>query len=276
MNRRQFCHGVAVAAGGLALDSTRLPARPADNLGKIGIQLYSVRDLFEVDPPGTLKQLALIGYQEVELAGLGRRSAVEIKTALDKANIQAPSSHVPLENLGSNLSLAIDNAKILENKYLVCPWLDDGMRTIAGYRHAATLLNQAGDVARRSGITVAYHNHDFEFASLSGTTGYDILLAETDPDAVKFEMDLYWIRKGGGNPLAYFEKWPGRFPLVHVKDMGPNGEMVDVGAGVTDWVAIFSKASQAGIKHYFVEHDNPPSPIAFARASYDYLHALKW
>ncbi|HSE44099.1 MAG TPA: sugar phosphate isomerase/epimerase [Gemmatimonadales bacterium] len=260
----------------MALPSTRLAAHSADSLGKIGIQLYSVRELFEVDPSGTLRQLALIGYQEVELAGLGGRPAVEIKAALDKAKIQAPSSHVPLESLGSNLSLTIDNAKILENKYLVCPWLDDGMRTVAGYRHAATLLNQAGNLSRRSGITVAYHNHDFEFAGLSGTTGYDILLAETDPDAVKFEMDLYWIRKGGGNPLAYFEKWPGRFPMVHVKDMGPNGEMVDVGAGVTDWAAIFSKASQAGIKHYFVEHDNPPSPIAFARASYDYLHALKW
>jgi sugar phosphate isomerase/epimerase len=276
MNRRQFCHGVAVAAGGLGLPSTRLPARPADRLGKIGIQLYSVRDLFEVDPPGTLKQLALIGYQEVELAGLGQRSGAEIKAAMDKANIQAPSSHVPFERLRSSLSLVITDAKTLENKYIVCPWLDDAMRTVAGYRQAASVLSQAGKVARRSGITVAYHNHDFEFADLGGTTGYDILLAETDPEAVMFEMDLYWIRKGGGHPLAYFEKWPGRFPLVHVKDMGPDGEMVDVGAGVTDWVAIFSKSSQAGIKHYFVEHDNPPSPIAFARASYDYLHALKW
>ncbi|HEU5154443.1 MAG TPA: sugar phosphate isomerase/epimerase family protein [Gemmatimonadales bacterium] len=276
MNRREFCRGAASATGALAISSHLLDALPADGVETIGIQLYSVRDIFAADPPGTLKQLAQIGYKEVELAGFGQHSIEEIKAAIQKAGLRAPSSHVPLENLRNNLSEVIANAKMLGNSYVVCPWLDQEMRSRDGYRQAAALLNQAGQVTRQSGITLAYHNHDFEFAVLGGTIGYDILLEETDPEVVKFEMDLYWIRKGGGDPLAYFEKWPNRFHLVHVKDMGRNGEMVNVGAGVIKWEAIFSKSSRAGIEHYFVEHDNPPSPIAFARASYDYLHALKW
>ena len=121
----------------------------------------------------------------------------------------------------------------------------------------------------------AYHNHDFEFAKLpSGEMGYDILCKECDPKSVKLEMDLFWITKGGQDPLAYFAKYPGRFPLVHVKDMSGSGQIVNVGEGRIDWNRIFAKRREAGIEHFFVERDNPTSPIADIKVSYDYLSKL--
>jgi sugar phosphate isomerase/epimerase len=103
---------------------------------------------------------------------------------------------------------------------------------------------------------------------------YDILLESTDPSVVEFELDLYWITDGGGDPLAYFARWPGRFPLVHIKDKAADGRMVDVGAGRIDWKAILHRRKEAGIRHYFVEHDDPPDPFASVAASFDYLNRL--
>jgi sugar phosphate isomerase/epimerase len=277
MRRREFCRTVLAGAGALAVPRAAAPSfAAADSLGRIGIQLYSVRELFAVDPVGTLKQLAGMGYQEVELGKWDTRTVTDMRNALDKSNMKAPSAHVPIEMLRENLSLVSGNAKILGVKYVVCPSLPDELQTIGGYKQVAPILSQAGNVLRRSGITLAYHNHEYEFKDQDGQKGYDILLDESDKDVVKMELDIFWARKGGVDPLDYFKRYPGRFPLIHVKDMAADGSMVDVGAGVIDWKSIFRHADQAGIKHYFVEHDDPPSPMGFARASYDYLRGLRW
>ena len=149
-------------------------------------------------------------------------------------------------------------------------------RTADGYKRVAELFNRAGAEARKAGLRFAYHNHDFEFAAVDDRIPYDVLLAETDPAAVEFEMDLYWVTHGGGDPLAYFARHPGRFPLVHVKDMDAARGMVDVGKGVIGWKQIFARRDQAGIRHYFVEHDQPPDPFASIRASYEYLKRLEF
>ena len=139
------------------------------------------------------------------------------------------------------------------------------------------MLNQAGNVARRARIIwLPYHNQDYDFADIDGLRGYDILLEETDPEVVKLEMDLYWITKGGGDPLAYFAKYPGRFHLLHLKDMAKDGSMVSVGTGTLDWKAILSASGKAGVRHYFAELDDPVNPISFARASYDFLREIRW
>ena len=117
------------------------------------------------------------------------------------------------------------------HKYLVCAWINDEDRSLDGYRKVGEEFTRAAETARKAGIEFAYHNHSYEFVPLSGQLPYDILLAASDPALVKFEMDLFWITKGGGDPLAYFAKYPGRFPLVHVKDMTADGRMVDVGRG---------------------------------------------
>jgi len=143
-------------------------------------------------------------------------------------------------------------------------------------------LNRAGEACRQRGMQMAYHNHDFEFADLGGgRTGYDILLAESDPALVQMELDLYWATKAGRDPVALFAAHPGRFPLCHVKDMRePRGAqtMAPVGEGGIDFARIFAQAEQAGLRHYFVEHDNaaeyPGGPLASVRTSYGALRRL--
>lgn len=274
-SRRRFIQQLAAAA-------TVLPGAIAwgpgiaGRLDRIGIQLYSVRDLFLADMPGTLAQLRDIGYEEVELAGWGEHSITAVKAALFKTGMKCPSAHVSLERLRESLSEVLDQAKALDLDYIVCPWIEEEFRNPAGYRQVAAMLNQAGNVAGRTGRTVAYHNQAYDFADLGGTTGFDILIKETDPEVVKLELDVYWIRKGGGDPLFYLEKHRSRFRLMHIKDMAVDGSMADVGAGTIDWKAVLAAANHAGVQHYFVEHDEPLNPMGFAQSSYTWLHRLRW
>ena len=143
----------------------------------------------------------------------------------------------------------------------------------------AALFNKAGEASRARQIQFAYHNHEFEFVPIEGTIGYDVLLAETDPALVQLEMDLYWITRGGKDPLDYFGKYPGRFPLLHVKDMTspPTRGFADLGTGIIDFKRIFRRAKQAGVKHYFYEQDETPGPpLESARAGFDYLKNLRF
>jgi len=140
----------------------------------------------------------------------------------------------------------------------------------------AEVFNRLGRQARAVGLRFGYHNHAFEMTPMDGQVPYDVLLQNTDADDVCFEMDLYWTVDGGQNPLAYFARYPGRFPLVHVKDRTANGQMVDVGAGTIEWEAIFAHRKEAGIRHAFVEHDEPADPFGSLAASYAYLRALRF
>ncbi|HEX7051851.1 MAG TPA: sugar phosphate isomerase/epimerase [Longimicrobiales bacterium] len=249
----------------------------ADRLGAIGIQLYTVRDLMARDVEGTLAALARIGYREVEFAGLHGRSAREMRAILDRLELTAPAGHVSLAEVRDDLDRVLDDAATLGQDYVVCPYLDVAYRSRDGIKRAAEIFNRAGAAARGVGLGFAYHNHDFEFEPLpDGTLPYDLLLAETDPALVRMEMDLFWITKGGGDPLAYFARHAGRFPLVHVKDLSADGAMVNVGEGTIDFAKIFARAEQAGIRHYFVEHDQPAAPLDDARVSYTYLRRLEF
>jgi len=161
----------------------------------------------------------------------------------------------------------------------VIAWIPAEERhTLDDYKRWAERLNRAATEAKAAGLQFAYHNHDFEFVPLDGKLPYDVLLTETDPKLVQLEMDLYWIVKGGQDPLAYFARWPGRLPMVHVKDSAgpPDHRMVEVGAGKIDFKKIFAQSDQAGIRHYFVEHDEPADPFASIRASCEYLKRLEF
>jgi sugar phosphate isomerase/epimerase len=242
----------------------------------IGLQLYTVRDLMQKDVKYTLQQVAGVGYREVEFAGLFDKNAKTVAKWLGENKLTSPSSHIPLDRLKNSLQGVVDECQTLGNGLIVCPWIDESLRKSADDWHKiAADLNKIGEQLSRMGLRFAYHNHDFEFKKLaSGEMGYDILLKECDPKFVKMEMDLYWITKGGQDPLAYFAKWPGRFPLVHVKDMTGSGEITNVGKGTIDWNRIFAKRREAGIEHFYVERDNPTSPIDDIKVSYDYLSRL--
>jgi sugar phosphate isomerase/epimerase len=295
IDRRTFI-GSAVAAGGTAFLSNKL-AWGADEgehkLGNIGVQLYSVRWQMKRDFEGTLAKVAAIGYKEVEFAGYFNHSPQDIRVAIDRLGLTSPACHVQWDMLEPNKWLEqIDSAKIIGQDYIVCPWIPEKIRRKPeGWTRVAEVFNRAGETSKKSGVQFAYHNHWFEFLPVNGKLPYDFLLENCDPDLVKMELDLCWITVGGGDPLKYFDKYPGRFPLVHLKDVkslpkvSASGkqnfgdsmkEMTEVGSGIIDWKRIFAKSERAGIKHYIVEHDKPAHPFESIQTSYEYLRQLRW
>ncbi|MGQ0704107.1 MAG: sugar phosphate isomerase/epimerase family protein [Gemmatimonadales bacterium] len=249
-------------------------------LDRIGIQLYTVRREFARDPEATLARVSEIGFREVEFVGYPPGTPQEIRQLLERYRLQAPSSHVGLRAADAEWERTLDTAGAIGQRYVVVAGISPTERRSAdGWKRIAARFNQAGEAARKRGLQFCYHNHDFEFESLDGMVPYDLLLAETDAALVRLELDLYWITKGGRDPLDYFAKWPGRFPLVHVKDMDgtPRRFFTEVGKGTIDFARIFRRANRGGIQHYFYEQDETSgSPFESARASYDYLRTLRY
>lgn len=282
MHRRTFLQTSAAFAGGalgalafgpdVALGAGR-PAIPA----KISVQLYSLRSIFPNDFVGVLEALRMMGYEEVEFAGLHERDPAVVKAVLDDVGLAAPSAHVPIEAFEADTDAALAMARTLGHRYVIVPWLAENRRqSVDDYARFAAVLNRTGERARAQGMQLAYHNHDFEFNTFGGPrSGYDVLLAETDPALVAFQMDLFWVVTAGKDPVAIFEQHPGRFPLVHVKDRTAGGQMANVGEGAIDFRRIFAASERAGIRHAVIEHDNPTDPLAFARTSITNLRAMR-
>jgi sugar phosphate isomerase/epimerase len=282
MGRRRFLGMFAAAGvGGIALagcSPARSVAAGSQRLDRIGVQLYTVRDRLRQDVPGTIREVAAIGYREVEPHDLFGLSAAEFRALLDANGLVTPAGHVPISAVRDDLDATLAAAGTLGQRWIVVPWLPEDERTPAGYRRVAADLNRAGEAARARGMRVGYHNHEWEFLPVEGTrTGYDLLLAETDPALVDLELDLFWAIQAGQDPVALFEANPGRFPLCHVKDMvGIRSEqrMVDVGEGEIDFGRIFAHAELAGLQHFFVEHDNPQDSLASIRTSFENLREV--
>jgi sugar phosphate isomerase/epimerase len=226
------------------------------------------------DFSGTLLHVAQIGYKEVEFAGYFGHSPQDISSLLKQNGLTAPSAHIGFPVLGAEWDKIIADALVVGHRYLVCPWIDDKYRTLDGYKQVAELFNRAGERAKSAGIQFGYHNHMFEFTPVGGQIPYDLLIAQTDAGLVAMEMDVYWLRNGGRDPLDYFARYPGRFPLLHIKDMDAAKNIADVGKGLIDWKTILGRRALAGTKHIFVEHDEPKDPFASIRDSYAYLQAL--
>ena len=277
-------------------------ARPVQGLplGRVGVQLYTVRSLMAEDVAATLDAVAEIGYQEVEFAGYFGHDAATIQGWLDASGLSAPAAHLGLEEMeGPRLEASLEAATRLGHRWLVLPWIAEELRTPDGYRSVADRLNAAGEIAGAAGIRVAYHNHDFEFEPLVGPatpfgeaadeppataaapraaaaaglqgTGFAILADRLDPAVADLEIDLHWSAAVGVDPFELFGAHPGRFALSHLKDIDLEGRMLAVGQGDIDWPSILARSEEAGLRHHFVEHDNPADPLASIRASHDYL-----
>jgi sugar phosphate isomerase/epimerase len=295
MDRRTFLGVFSGAAATALMSRNPVWAEEEHKINPIGIQLYTVRDALKRDYDGTLAQLVEMGYREVESGkDHDKPDPHEMHDALMRHGLTSPSYHVDWKSLGDDWPNVIEANKIVGRTYLVNPWIDEEVRDKPdGWKHATDTLNRAGETAKKAGIQFAYHNHWIEFVPLAdGTLPYDILLENLDPNLVKMEMDLGWITVGGQDPVKYFERYPGRFPMVHVKDVHqvPDAASVrssrfagehmtilaDVGTGIIDWKRIFAHSEQAGIKHYFVEHDNPKDSLKTARVSCEYLQKLRF
>ena len=298
--RRAFLRSGCCTLAALAGEGAAGVLRAMPLGGPIGIQLYAVRDVLQADPAATLRALRAIGYGEVETAGFAGLSARQFRKLLDQAGLAAPSAHLGFDP--GKVSAAFDDAHALGARYAVSGSLREpvGRDLPAGAgppsgmsleeaRRTAELANHIGEQARRVGLQYVYHNHDFEFADQgAGAVGYDLLLKETDPQLVKFEIDCGWMVVGGRDPRAYFARYPHRFPMIHVKDFlpaapgprpsdAPAHPGAELGHGMIDYRPILRAAEQAGLKHYFAEQEGPftrMSELEAARQAYRYLRSM--
>lgn len=293
-SRRRFLTGAAGAAGAAA--ALALGANPAGALprgsrtagtdrrippGRIGIQLYTVREMLAADPEGTIEMIAKAGFAEVEPAfTYGGRTAAQFAQILDANGLSAVASHHdPNDFRGELLAQTLDNAAALGQKYVGVSY-SDGPQTADGYRAMAQEMNEWGRAAKARGLRwyAHLHAHEFETDPQTGEVLFDIWLAETDPRLVSFEMDLYWIQLADWvDPAWYLQNHESRFPLLHVKDGIPweDGIETDLGEGRLDFPALFANLDHLAAHHYIAERDQQPDPVRTANVSYEYLRNVR-
>ncbi len=272
--RRQFLKNTAaLAASPLLLPSLS----PSAKVTNVGLQLYSVREEMLADAVGTLKQLAQIGYKELESArsakghyyGLKPR---EIQKICKDLGMTLRSGHVHVDK---DWQRTVGEAAEAEQSYLVCSSLPSEGQTVANYQKVADTFNKAAEDCKKAGLVFGYHNHEYEFEKAGGQVLYDILLDRTDSKLVMMELDLGWVIVTGNDPVKYFNKYPGRFPLWHLKDMA-KGEprSTEFGKGQIDIKKMLQNAKKSGMKYFFVEQEEYAS-TALESIRYDYAYLMK-
>ena len=293
MNRRTFIR--TTAATSLALTQTgSLLALEAENTYRknIGIQLYTLRNELEKDAAGTLKKVAADGYKQVELFGFPKADAM-IAGARD-AGLEILSAHFEWDAVVNPKDASLpDFAKILEKaheiglSHLVIPYLQEPNRTtLDDYKKVAANANKAAEMAKKAGIQLSYHNHNFEFEPKDGgKRGYDIFMEEFSPD-MQFEIDVFWVKAAGIDPVGLIGKLTGRVSQLHLKDLKegiampwystalPKDAFQPLGKGIIPMEPIIVAAKAAGVKHCHVEQDQSPDPMADIAASVSYLRKL--
>lgn len=274
LSRRDVLRLLAAGVAGgtmmphIAQASTASMALP--RIDRMGLQLYTVRSALAKDIEGTIAAIAKAGIAELEFFNPFGKDVAWWNALLKKHNLTAPSSHEALPKTDDEWGPIFDRAHGMGHKLVVVPYVGDEYRgSKANWMKLADRLNKGAAKATAAGLQFAYHNHDFEFAPVEGTTGYDIITTNTDANAVKLEMDIYWTVKAGQDPLALMRRWPNRIVAVHVKDAGPAPErkMMEVGAGTIDFKTIIATGRKQGLQHWFIEHDNPTDAIASITAS---------
>ena len=257
------------------------------NKKAVGLQLWTVKDIIEKDLSNVISKIAQIGYKEVETFGYSKKSgfwgldAKAFAELLKKNGLNSSSGHFDLDSYlqgkkTDQLQDYINAANILGSEYITIPSLPYSLtKTADGYKKVAEKLNEAALTCKRAGLKLSYHNHDSEFKKFAGTTGYEILLNETDKKLVDFELDLYWATRAGQDIIKIFKDHPGRFKLWHVKDMDKNNRDLnaEVGTGSIDFKSIFAAAKLAGVKHYIVENESnyKPDILGSIQSSFNYI-----
>ena len=288
INRRDFMRGTAAGAATLMAATEFMRNSFANPYGKpIGLQLYTVRDQLEKDVPGTLKKVAAIGYKEVEIYDLYGMSPAQFTKLLKENGLVGVSHHYLLKDEQTHWEKSVAEAKELGVKYMVHAILDPPERkSLDDYKRHVELFNKIAEQTHQAGMQFCYHNHDFEFQKFDGITVFDYLLKHLDPHLVQFEMDCFWVTHAGQDPVALMKQHPGRFPLLHIKDLktgiSPSTEFdarmglfTEVGKGVIDWKRIFAAAPQGGMKYFFVEQDYCEiPPLESIKVSFEFLHKL--
>jgi sugar phosphate isomerase/epimerase len=256
--------------------------------GPVGLQLYSLRDSFAKDVPGTLDKVKNFGFKYVEPYSTHGLTPEQFRAELDKRGLKAISGHFPYDRFAKDPEGVARDAKILGLQYAGCAWIPhEGNFDEKKCREAIAVYNHAGEVLKKNGITFFSHNHGYEFQPYGDGTLFDLLMKETKPELVSFEMDVFWTVHGGQDPVKLFEKYGNRWKLTHLKDMKastPTGLLtghtdvsnnVPLGTGKIDFPALLRAAQKAGVKWHFIE-DESPSVEQQLPQSLHYLETVKW
>ena len=238
-----------------------------------GLQLYTLRKPFAADPKGTLSRIREIGYDSVEFAAPLSMDFADLGAHLAAIGLDCPSVHAGIDDMRDRPDAVLAMARNLGCRWIVLPFVMPDQRD---WDRVIADLNAFAHTASDAGFRVAYHHHDFEFAAdPDGTRPFDRLVAGLDPALVSFELDVFWLKRGGEDPLAMISKMAGRVRLLHLKDYRADGGMDDVGSGTLDFPALLAAGAEAGVEHRFVEHDFPPEPYwPSVEASLGYLRGL--
>jgi sugar phosphate isomerase/epimerase len=237
---------------------------------QISLQLYTLREETARDMPGTLRKISGIGYPAVEFAGYGGLAPQDLKTILDDLGLRTSGVHVSFDSWETNPETVLADMHALDCVHAVVPMAPPEHRSEeASVARFAENLNRWGGLCREENITLSYHNHDFEFAPLGGSTMWDVLMRESDPELVYLELDLYWIKYGGADPETVLKDVGHRVSLVHLKDMAPDDARSDlpVGEGTMPWPGLLEAADAAGVEWFIAEQDNPRDPLEDVRTS---------
>ncbi len=228
----------------------------------IGVQLYSVRDDCKKDLPGTLKAVAKMGYAAVEFAGYYDYKAADLRKMLDDNGLKCCGTHTGLETVQSdNLAATIEFNKTIGNKFLIVPWLPEERRkTVADWKKLAAEFDAISDKVAPAGMRVGYHNHNFEFTPIDGTTPWDLFFGGTKK-AVVMQVDTGNCIEGGSNPLAVLKKYPGRAATIHIKAWSKAKPDAFVGEDEIPWKDVFAALDQGGATEwYIVEYEQEKQP----------------
>lgn len=254
---------------------------------EIGVELYSFRNQLPKDVPGTLQKIAAMGIKELEGGGTYGMPAEEYKKLLQQNGLKMIAVAADFNQLDSNAQAAVNQAKLFGAKYVVCFWIphNGDEFTIDNTKRAVEVFNRAGKLLKENGISLCYHPHGYEFRPYENGTLFDYLVKNLNPDYCNFEMDVFWIKHPGQDPVALLKKYPKRFLLMHLKDRKPGTEgnqfgradvesNVVLGTGDVGIAAIMKEAKKAGVKHYFIEDESSRS-LEQVPQSLAYLKALK-
>jgi sugar phosphate isomerase/epimerase len=280
-SRRSFLATLGAAAATLSatksLGALDFPA-PAKTLDRVGIQIYTVRRQAAADLAGTLARISQIGYKEVEFAGFYNHPASDVRDMLAKVGLSAPSAHIAIEQILTKPDQTFADAHTVGLQWITVPSLPRGQHVTADdWKGVADQFTRAATAAKGAGFRFAFHNHNDIVKKTGDVLPIDILMKETDPALVNFQMDIYWAVSGGADPLDLLARYPGRFKMFHVKDGRPpytDASQTDVGQGTIDFKPILARGK--GIEHVFVESDSAADPLLFADTAYKYVSKLDY
>lgn len=280
--RRNFIRTSALATAGiLSLNPLgSIAAEGKSTIKKFGFISGIANDAMKANWKGTLKKAVEFGFTELEGGSNYAHSPQEFVSFCKEIGIKPIASGTDLVQMMKEPQKLFDQQNELGMEYIVCywPWIGGGPFMLDDCKKSADMLNELGAKAKQNGLKFLWHNHDKEFHEMEDGMPFDYLMKNTDPKSVNCEMDIYWIKKGGGNPLAMLKKYKGRFPILHVKDMaeGPEQDFMCPGSGIIDFVPIFKEAKKQSIEHYIVERDNEPDGIGCLQSSAEFLKNLRF